>query len=103
MYYYAQKKDDKIIIDKLMDLSSRYPTIGFEIYFGKIRMEDFLWNRKRVLRVYRNINLKFRVKRKRRLPARIKESLTVPGSVIDSWSIDFMSDYLANGRRFRII
>lgn len=103
MYYYTHKKDDQIVIDKLMNLSSRYPTRGFDTYFGKIRMEGFLWNRKRVLRVYRNINLKLRVKRKRRLPARIKERLFVPGAVNDTWSIDFMSDSLANGRRFRVI
>lgn len=86
-----------------MDLASRYPTRGFETYFGKIRLEGLVWNRKRVLRVYRNINLKLRVKRKRRLPARIKERLFIPCSINDTWSIDFMSDSLANGRRFRVI
>ena len=85
MYYYTHKKDDQIVIDKLMDLSSRYPIRGFETYFGKIRMESVLWNRKRVLRVYRNINLKLRVKRKRRLPTRIKERLFVPGATNDTW------------------
>ena len=55
MYYYAHKKDDQIVIDKLMDLSSKYPTRGFETYFGKIRMEGIPWNRKKVLRIYRNI------------------------------------------------
>ena len=43
------------------------------------------------------------MKRKRRLPARIKERLSVPGGVNDTSSIDFMSDTLANGRRFRVI
>lgn len=58
---------------------------------------------KRVLRVYRNINLKLRVKRKRRIPCRIKEKLIVPGAVNETWSIDFMSDALSNGRRFRVL
>lgn len=86
-----------------MDLSSRYPTRGFETYFGKIGLEGLLWNRKRVLRVYRNIKLKLIVKRKRRIPSRIKEKLTVPGTVNETWSIDFMSHSLANGRRFRVL
>lgn len=103
MYYYAHKKDDTVVISKLMDLSIRYPTRGFETYYGKIRLEGLVWNRKRVLRVYRNINLKLRVKRKRRLPSRIKEKLIVPGAVNQTWSIDFMSDSLANGRRFRVL
>lgn len=103
MYYYTHKKDDSVVISKLMDLSSRYPTRGFETYYGKIRLEGLVWNRKRVLRVYRNINLKLRIKRKRRVPSRIKEKLMVPGAVNQTWSIDFMSDSLANGRRFRVL
>ncbi|WP_220699645.1 hypothetical protein [Sphingobacterium siyangense] len=91
MYYYDHKKDDQIVISKLMDMASRYPTRGFETYFGKIRLEGLLWNRKRVLRVYRNIKLKLRVKRKRRIPSRIKEKLTVPGTVNETWSIDLAS------------
>lgn len=103
MYYYAHKKDDNAIISKLMGLAERYPTRGFQTYYGKIRLEGIVWNRKRVLRVYRNINLKLRTKRKRRIPSRIKEKLQVPGSINDTWSIDFMSDSLANGRRFRVL
>ncbi|MBP1165281.1 transposase InsO family protein [Chryseobacterium sp. PvR013] len=103
MYYYGYKKDDQAIISKLLDLAERYPTRGFETYYGKIRLEGLLWNRKRVLRVYRNINLKLRVKRKRRIPNRIKEKLSVPGRVNETWSIDFMSDALSNGMRFRVL
>ncbi|WP_052217470.1 IS3 family transposase [Empedobacter falsenii] len=103
MYYYVHKKNDQTVISKLMDLAARYPTRGFQTYYGKIRLEGLLWNRKRVLRVYRNINFKLRIKRKRRIPSRIKEKLFVPGSVNETWSIDFMSDSLANGRRFRVL
>ncbi len=74
-----------------MDLAERYPTRGFQIYYGKIRLEGIVRNRKRVLRVYRNINLKLRTKRKRRIPSRIKEKLQVPGSINDTWSIELAS------------
>jgi len=58
---------------------------------------------KNVLRVYRNINLKLRANRKRRIPSRIKKTLTVPNTINETWSIDFMSDALSNGRRFRVL
>lgn len=103
MYYYTHKKDDQSVISKLIDLAARYPKRGFQTYFDEIRLEGLLWNRKRVLRVYRNINLKLRVKRKRRILARIKEKLTVPGAVNETWSIDFTSDSLENGHRFRVL
>lgn len=103
MYYYTHTKDDEEVVAKLMDLAGNYPTRGFETYYGKIRMEGLVWNRKRVLRVYRKINLKLRSKRKRRIPSRIKEKLIVPEGINRTWSIDFMSDSLSNGRRFRIL
>lgn len=103
MYYYVSKKDDEAVIAKLSELSQSYPTRGFDTYYGKIRLAGLKWNRKRVLRIYRKLNLKMRRKRKRRLPSRVKEPLRVPLALNDTWSIDFMSDALENGRRFRVL
>ncbi len=72
MCYCDHKKDNQIAITKLMDIASRYPTRGFETYFGKIRMEVCCGTEKGCF-VYRNINLKLRVKRKRRIPSRVKK------------------------------
>ena len=103
MFYYSSRKNDEVVIEKLNELSERYPTRSFETYYGKIRLAGLTWNRKRVLRIYRNMNLKMRRKRKRRIPSRIKEALIVPNHLNETWSIDFMSDALENGRRFRIL
>jgi len=45
MYYYQSIKDDGEVIAKLNDLAERYPTRGFDNYYGKIRNEDLKWNR----------------------------------------------------------
>jgi len=87
---------------KLQQYAELYPTRGFDDYFGKIRNEGLGWNRKRVLRVYRSLQMKLRRKCKKRLPARVKEPLYKPVQVNDTWSLDFMSDALTNGRRIRI-
>ena len=76
VWYYKTHKDDKEVVAKLQQLAQLYPTRGFDDYYGKIRNEGLVWNRKRVLRVYRSIQLKLRRKHKRRLPARVKEPLS---------------------------
>ena len=103
MWYYKSKKDDSLVIDKLTELADKKPTRGFDEYFNRIREEGIKWNRKRVLRVYRMMGLKFRRKRKRRLPSRVKEPLFVPSRLNHTWSMDFMSDSLSYGRKVRIL
>ena len=103
MWYYISKKDDSQVIDKLNDLAEVYPTRGFDDYYNRIRNEGLKWNRKRVLRIYRNMGLPQRRKRKRRLPARVKQPLEQPLGINQNWSMDFMSDSLSYGRKFRIL
>ncbi|MGQ1889252.1 hypothetical protein ACT29H_02300 [Thermophagus sp. OGC60D27] len=81
MWYFESRRDDGEVIDKLNELSEKYPTRGFDEYYGRIRNEGLKWNRKRVLRVYRLMNLNLRRKRKRKLPAREKESLSQPQEI----------------------
>lgn len=47
------------------------------------------------------MGLSLRRKVKNWLPARVKEPLAVPESFTHTWSIDFMSDALSNGTKFR--
>jgi putative transposase len=102
LWYYQSKKDDTEVIAKLQQYAELYPTRGFDDYFGKIRNEGLVWNRKRVLRIYRSLQMKLRRKCKKRLPARVKEPLAEPLEINHTWSLDFMSDALTNGRRIRI-
>ena len=103
MWYYQSRKDDREVVDKLNVLANQYPTRGFDDYYGKIRNEGIRWNRKRVLRIYRQMGLKMRRKRKRHLPSRIKRPLLVPEQINHTWSMDFMSDSLIYGRKVRIL
>lgn len=103
IYYYQSVKDDRAVIEKLQELSVLKPTRGFRYYYNRIRNEGTQWNHKRVKRVYNDMQLNIRRKHKRRLPARVKATLEAPPHINQTWSIDFMHDTLANGRKVRII
>jgi putative transposase len=76
---------------------------SMNIHYGMIRNEALKWNRKRVLRIYRSMKLGLRRKRKRRVPARIKQPLQKQQQPNKSYSMDFMSDALITGRKLRVL
>jgi len=103
-YRYRHKiKHDETIIDELNHLVDKHPSIGFWQSYHRIRKNGHKWNHKRVYRVYTAMQLNIRRRAKKRLPARAKQTLMQPVAPNQVWSIDFMSDSLWNGRKFRIL
>jgi len=68
----------------------------------RLRLDGKPWNHKRVLRVYREMRLNLPRRTKKRVPRRERHTLEVPEAANAIWAIDFMSDALYQGRRFRI-
>jgi putative transposase len=78
-----------------------HPREGFWKCHFRIRNSGEVFNHKRVHRVYKRLGLPLRRKNKKRLPSRIKEPLESPLTFTHTWSINFMSDALEGGRKFR--
>ena len=96
--YKAKTRDDAPIIEELNKLVDKHPAIGFwQSYYG-LRRAGFAWNHKRLYRVYTALNLNIRRRGKKRLPARVKQSLFQPERPNEVWSLDFMNDALWDGR-----
>jgi len=101
--YEPQKPGDHELVCLLKDIAERKPRWGFKKMYDYLKNEGYDWNHKKVHRIYRELGLNIRVKPKKRLPNRIPKPLREPEKANISWSLDFMSDSLENGRKFRTL
>ena len=99
--YRPMMNKDHAVIAGIQAAVERYPAYGFGKLLHILRRQGHAWNHKRVHRVYCQLNLNMRRRGKRRLPSRNPQTLSVPSVINQSWSMDFMSDSLVCGRRFR--
>jgi putative transposase len=91
------------VIEVLQDLVERHPRNGFWMCFGRLRARGHVWNHKRVHRVYCGLRLNLPRRAKRRLPERLRQPLGAPKELNRVWALDFMSDALYGGRKFRTL
>jgi putative transposase len=103
-YRHQPKKiSDEPIAQKLRQLADRQPRWGCDKMTDYLRNQGYGWNHKRIRRVYRAMALHLKRKPKKRLPAREAQTLLVPVQANQTWSLDFMSDALSNGRALRTL
>jgi len=86
-----------------LQLAKEHVRWGFEKMRQAIKRKGYSWNHKRIRRVYCELKLNLRIKPKKRLPARERQVLAQPVKPNYCWSLDFMSDALINGERFRTL
>lgn len=101
--YKAKKKEDHEIKQQLRWLAERKPRWGYKKMTDYLKNQGYEWNHKRIHRVYQELKLNIRIKPKKRLPFRTAKQLVQPEAANLSWSLDFMSDSLSNGRTFRTL
>ena len=103
-YRYQRKlsSENQLIADWLLRLTQAHKPWGFGLCFLYLRnVKGYGWNHKRVYRIYRELELNLRIKPRRRIKRDRPDALSVPTSKNQVWSMDFMSDALNDGRKFR--
>lgn len=102
-YHYEPrlKRDDERLKGLLINKAHQYPRYGFKKLFGLLRQEGHGFNHKRVHRLYCELKLNLKRCPKKRLAGRTKQTLNQPQRLNQCWSLDYMSDALMHGRRFR--
>lgn len=101
--YKAKPKNDSELQTALTELTDKHAAIGYWQCCYRLWNKGYNWNHKRIYRVYTDMKLNIRRRAKKRLPNRVKQPLTIPTAPNQMWSIDFMSDRLVDGRKFRLL
>ena len=103
-YYQAHRRDDRAVRQRIKEIAATGVRYGVARIHVLLRREGWRDNHKRVRRIYREEGFNLRAKRPRRNKAaahRIETAqLTAPNQC---WSMNFVSDALFDGRRFRAL
>ena len=94
---------DAPVIAALTTLVAAKNRWGFWKCCDRLRLDGHPWNPKRLWRVYCQLRLNLPRRTKKRLPVRVRQPLTVAPQPNVVWAVDFMSDTLYDGRRFRTL
>lgn len=100
--YRTCRGSDEQLQRELERLATEYPRYGYRRLHWKLRRGGMKVNRKKLYRVYRQMGLMV-TKRKRKRMARARTPAALPVRLNQRWSMDFVSDSLARGRRFRVL
>ncbi|CDG22327.1 conserved protein of unknown function [Xenorhabdus poinarii G6] len=97
------RQKDKIVIDAIQAVLVKSPQAGFWKCYYRLRFQGYLFNHKRVYRVYCRLGLNLKRRIKKRLTEREKRPLTLVKIPNIQWALDFMHDTLYCGKRFRTL
>jgi len=101
--YRGRDKGDGPIRERMRALAHRWLRFGYRRLGVMLERENMAANHKRIYRLHTEEGLKVRRKRKK-LRSQVRTApMLVPSRVNERWSMDFMSDCLATGRRFRTL
>ena len=106
MYYYKSKgRNDELLRMRMKEIASVRVRYGFWRIYILLRREGFTDNHKRMYRVYCEEGLNLRSKRPKRNRSASHRKPSVGNAYIlhECWSMDFVSDQLYDGSRFRAL
>jgi putative transposase len=101
--YKTRRASDDELRDRLRALASARSRFGYRRLHVLVKREGLQVNHKRVYRVYRAEGLAVRRRTRKRLARTARPTLDTPTTCDERWSMDFVSDTLADGRTFRTL
>lgn len=101
--YRSRRPDDPKLRERLVALARERRRFRYRRLLIFLRREGFTVNHKRLFRICREERLMVRKRGGRKRALGTRTPMPVPAQPHDLWVLDFVSDQLDNGRRFRIL
>jgi putative transposase len=101
--YQSTRPDDGPLRERLKALAHERRRFGYRRLHVLLRREGHAVNKKRVQRLYREERLMVRRRGGRKRAMGTRRPIETPVAANQRWSLDFVSDQLSDGRRFRIL
>ena len=101
--YRSIRPDDAALRARLRELADQRRRFGYRRLHVLLRQEGHALNRKKTQRLYREEGLAVRRRKSRRRIAVARTPIPAPEGPNSRWSLDFVHDQLAMGRRFRVL
>lgn len=100
---YQRRPDRNVEVRReLKVLAARYPRLGAPMLHMMLRNKGLRVNHKRIERLYRLEKLALR-RRKRKKLRLVRQEIPRAGAPMERLALDFMSDSLVTGRKFRVL
>ena len=97
------RADETTLRQRLRELAEQRRRFGAPRLHVLLRREGWIVNHKRTERLYRAEGLALRRRRHRKRAAGVRVTLPAATQPNERWSMDFLHDRLADGRRFRVL
>jgi len=104
VYRYRPKDgNDEALRQRLRELAEQRKRFGSPRLHILLKREGLVVNHKKTERLYREEGLVLRKKKRRKGAAGERVTMPLPQRVNERWSMDFVSDSIVTGRRFRAL
>ena len=101
--YCSVRPDDASIRKAMKKVASERRRFGYRRLHVLLTREGIIMNHKKLRRLYREERLQVRRRSGRKRALGTRAPMAIPQGPNQRWSLDFLSDAFADGRRFRIL
>jgi len=101
--YRRRRPDDAAVRSRLRELAAHRRRFGYRRLHILLTREGLVMNHKKLRRLYREERLQVRRRGGRKRAIGSRAPIALPQGPNQRWSLDFASDALSDGRRFRIL